>query len=234
MGLRSNRRPVRARKTAGRSDEVPLGTPPSLAAPYNPLGAGFDWAQAVPNLTVGQSIAILGPGQRGLAAVIAAREAGASRIVVTGLARDEHKLALAREFGADVTVDVESEDAVAAVRAANDGRGVDVVLDVTAYATDPVVDAMEMARRGGTVVLAGLKGSHRVPDFASDRIVMRQLTVKGVLGVGHDSFRKAVALIESGRYPLEKMQTHTFPLDQAEQAILALAGGEAISVTIQP
>ena len=91
-----------------------------------------------------------------------------------------------------------------------------------------------IARRGGTVVLAGLKGSHHVPDFASDRIVMRKLTVKGVFGVEHESFRKAVALIESGRYPLDKMLTHSFPLDQAEEAIQALAGGEAINVTLQP
>lgn len=214
--------------------KFPVGTPPRLAALYNAIGAGFDWAQATPNLSVGQSIAILGPGQRGLAAVIAAKEAGASRIIVTGLGRDEHKLALAREFGANVTVDVDAEDTVAAVKAATDGRGVDVVLDVTAYATDPVVDAMEIARRGGTVVLAGLKGSHHVPDFASDRIVMRKLTVKGVFGVEHESFRKAVALIESGRYPLDKMLTHSFPLDQAEEAIQALAGGEAINVTLQP
>lgn len=123
--------------------KFPTGTPPRLAALYNAIGAGFDWAQATPNLSVGQSIAILGPGRRGLSAVIAAKEAGASRIIVTGLGRDEHKLALAREFGADVTVDVDAEATVAAFKAATDGRGVDVVLDVTAYATDPVVDAME-------------------------------------------------------------------------------------------
>ena len=87
------------------------------------------------------------------------------------------------------------------------------MLDVTAYATDPVVDAMEIARRGGTVVLAGLKGSHHVPDFASDRIVMRKLTVKGVFGVEHESFRKAVALIESGRYRNNLVVVRNMPHD---------------------
>ena len=211
--------------------------PPELAALYNPLGAGFAWAQQVPELSVGQTIAILGPGQRGLASVIAAKEAGASRIIVTGLARDEGKLALAREFGADVTIDVEAEDAVSTVRDATDGPGVDVVVDVTAYATDPVVDALDMVRRGGTIVLAGLKGSHKVPEFPSDRIVMRQLTVKGVLGVDYASFEKAIRVIESGRYPLERMLTHQFGLDEAELAIQTLANnpnGDAISIAIRP
>ncbi len=217
--------------------KVPAEIPPRLAALYNPLAAGFAWAQAVPNLSVGESIAILGPGQRGLAAVIAADAAGADPIIVTGLSRDEAKLALAREFGADLTINVESDDAVASIKDATDGRGVDVVLDVTPYATTPVVESLEMARRGGTIVLAGLKGPRRVPEFPSDRIIVRQLTLKGVLGVDYDSFEKALRLIESGRYPLEKLQTHTFPLEEAERAIRTLAGELdelAINVTIEP
>lgn len=210
---------------------------PRLAALYNPLGAGFAWAQAAPNLSVGQSIAILGAGQRGLAAVVAAHAAGAAPIIVTGLSRDEHKLALARDFGAHLSVNVDSHDPVAAVKDATDGLGADVVLDTTPYATDPVVDALEMARRGGAVVLAGLKGSHHVPDFASDRIIMKMLTVRGVLGVDSDSFRKAIRLIESRSVPLERMITHTLPIAEAERAIQILAGdtGEAaINVALVP
>ena len=51
-------------------------------------------------------VVILGAGQRGLCCVIAARAAGARQIVITGLSRDARKLALARELGADVTIDV--------------------------------------------------------------------------------------------------------------------------------
>ena len=207
--------------------KMPNDMPPRLAALYNPLGAGFDWAVTTPQLQVGQSIAILGPGQRGLCSVVAARAAGAGQIIVTGLARDEHKLALAREFGADLTIDVDAQPTVARVLEATDGRGVDVVLDVTAYATQPVADALKMVKRGGTVVLAGLKGSHRLPDFNSDDIILRQVTVKGVLGVDYHSFRRAIDVINSGAVPLEQMHTHAFPLDQAEQAIATLAGETA-------
>ena len=217
--------------------KMPNEMPARLAALYNPLGAGFAWAVAAPQLQVGQTIAILGPGQRGLCSVLAARAAGAGQVIVTGLARDEHKLSLARELGADLTIDVDAQPTVETVLEATGGRGVDVVLDVTAYATEPVADALKMVRRGGTVVLAGLKGSRRLREFNSDEIILRQVTVKGVLGVDYSSFRRAIDLIVSGAAPLERLHTHAFPLQDAARAIDTLAGntGEAaISVTIEP
>ena len=216
---------------------MPNDMPPRLAALYNPLGAGFAWAVNATDLQVGQTVVVLGAGQRGICSVIAARAAGAGKIIATGLGRDEHKLALAREFGADITLVADSDPVVERVLEATDGRGADVVIDVTPYATDPVSDAMKMARRGGTVVLAGLKGGRRVPEFNSDDIVTRHLTVKGVFGVDHESFVQAVETIRSGRSPLDKLHSHAFALEDAATAIDTLAGetGEpAVNVTIEP
>src|SRR5204862_165750 len=106
--------------------------PASLAVMFNPLGAGFRWAVEIPATGPGDSVLVLGPGQRGLASVIAARAAGADTIIVTGLSRDARKLALARELGADHVIDVEREDARARVRELTGGRGAEVVIEVTA------------------------------------------------------------------------------------------------------
>ena len=210
---------------------------PRIAALYNALGAGFAWAVAAPGLRAGDSIAIFGPGQRGLACLLAAREAGASRVFVTGMgSRDAAKLALARELGAELAIDVEREDAVDRIRTATGGAGVDVVVDTTPHAVQPVLDAVRAARPGGTVVLAGLKG-RGVPEFPTDEVAMRRLTIRGVRAVDHRSFRQAVALIESGRHPLERLHTHHFPLADAGEAIRTLAAsGErpAIAITIEP
>ncbi len=212
--------------------------PPEIAVLFNPLGAGFRWAVDMPSLGVGESIVILGPGQRGLASVIAAREAGAGCIIVTGLGKDARKLALAREFGADHTVDVEREDAARVVREATDGRLADVVIDVTAYAVDAVNQAIDLARRGGRVVLAGTKGAQPVPQFLSDRIVYKELTVFGAFGVDYRNYERAVRLIESGKYALEKLHTHTLPLAEAERALRLLAGQvpgeEAVHIALVP
>ncbi|GIX48215.1 MAG: putative alcohol dehydrogenase adh [Candidatus Tectimicrobiota bacterium] len=211
--------------------------PAEIAVLFNPLGAGFAWAVNVPQTRPGDTVAILGCGQRGLCAVIAAREAGAGQILITGLARDEHKLGLARELGADVTINVEAEDAVAVVREAT-GGGARVVLDTTPYAPQAVTQAIAMAAPRGTVVIAGLKGQRPVPEFYSDELLHKELTLRGVWGVDEASFEQAVRLIEAQKYPLHKLHTHSFDLSEAERAIQTLAGRfpsePAIHVAIVP
>lgn len=212
--------------------------PPEIATLFNPLGAGIRWAQQVPGTRVGDTVVILGPGQRGLASVIAVREAGASCIIVAGLSSDERKLALAREFGAHHAIDIEREDLVRRVREITDGALADVVVDVTPYANEPVAQAVDLAQRGGTIVLAGLKGPRPVEGFFNDRVVAKELTIKGVFGVDFHAYRPAIRLIESGRYPFERMHTHTLPLEEAERALQILArevpGEEAIHIALVP
>jgi threonine dehydrogenase-like Zn-dependent dehydrogenase len=212
--------------------------PAELAVLFNPLGAGFRWAVELPGTRVGDTVVVLGPGQRGLGSVIACREAGAGCIIVTGLAADERKLALARRFGAHHTINVEAEDAAGRVREITGGLMADVVVDVTAYAVEAVTQAVDLARRGGTVVLAGTKGPKPVPNFISDKVVVKELTVKGAFGVDYPAYEAAIRLIESGRYPLAEMHTHTLPLAEAEHAIRLLAreipGEEAIHIALVP
>ena len=75
-------------------------------------------------------------------------------------------------------------------------------------------------------------------DFYSDRIVGKELTIFGALGVDSPSYERAISLIESGKYPLAKMHTHTMPLAEAERALRLLAGDEpneqAIHVALVP
>jgi threonine dehydrogenase-like Zn-dependent dehydrogenase len=203
---------------------VRADVPASLAVMFNPLGAGFRWAVEIPDTKPGDSVVILGPGQRGLASVIAARAVGAGPIIVTGLTRDAPKLALARLFGADATIDIEQEDAGARIQELTNGRGADVVVEVSANAPEPVAEALRYVAPGGTVVLAGVKGFKAVPDFISDLIVVKEISVKGAFGVTHRSYEQAIRLIESGNVPLAQMHTHDFKLEEAELAIQTLAG----------
>ena len=212
--------------------------PPEIAVMFNPLGAGYRWAVEIPGTGPGDTVLILGPGQRGLASVIAAREAGAARILVTGLAADARKLEIAREFGADETIDVDDEDLRARVRELTDGRGADVVVEVTSWATGPVRDSLDCVRPGGTIVLAGVKGFQPVPDFVSDKIVLKEIQIRGAIGVTSSGYRNAIRLLESRRVPVERMHTHRFALSEAELAIRTLAreipGEESIHSCLIP
>jgi threonine dehydrogenase-like Zn-dependent dehydrogenase len=197
--------------------------PAETAVMFNPLGAGFRWAVEMPQTQPGDTVVILGPGQRGLASVVACREVGAGTIIVTGLAADADKLALAREFGADHTIDVQNEDSVHRVKEITQGRGADVVVDVSAYATQPVVDALSMVRAGGRIVLAGVKGFKPVEGLISDLIVLKEIRIMGAIGVTSTGYKSAIRLLESGRVAIDRMHTHNFDLEEAELAIRTLA-----------
>jgi threonine dehydrogenase-like Zn-dependent dehydrogenase len=204
--------------------------PATTAVMFNPLGAGFRWAVELPRTGPGDTVLVLGPGQRGLASVVAARAAGADAIIVTGLSRDAAKLAVARALGADHTIDVETENARTRVKELTGGRGADVVVEVSANSPEPVAEALHHVAVGGRIVLAGVKGFKAVPDFVSDLAVMKEVTILGAFGVTSRGYDAAIRLIESGRVPLEKMHTHDFALEDAERAIRTLAGevpGEA-------
>ena len=214
--------------------------PVELAAMYNSMGAGVRWACHLGEVALGDTVLVLGAGQRGVAAVVAARAAGAGTVIITGLAADAHKLAVAREFGADHTIVVDGDagqDTVARVEEITGGEMADVALELTPMAAGPVSDAMAAVRRGGRVVLAGLKGNREIP-LRTDVIINRALTVRGAFGVDARGMEDAIALIESRRFPLEKMHTHTFGLDDAALAIETLGGevpGEpAIHVSVHP
>ena len=98
-----------------------------------------------------------------------------------------------------------------------------MVVDVTSYATEPIAEALDYVRPGGTIVLAGVKGFKPVPDFISDKIVMKEIAIKGAIGVTSIGYASAIRLIESRKHPIEKMHTHDFALTEAELAIRTLA-----------
>jgi threonine dehydrogenase-like Zn-dependent dehydrogenase len=205
---------------------------------FNPLGNSFEWTLQNGGVGVGDRVLILGAGQRGLGCVIAAREAGASQVIVTELAAAEHKLEIARRFGATATIVADRGDIVGRVNEITDGEGVDVALDLVPGATAPVLDAIAVTRPEGTVVLAGMKGGRAVEGFATDEVCRKGLVLKGSFGLAPVSTMRAIQLIESGRYPLADLHSHTVGLDDAEHAIRTLGGeteGEpAVHITVVP
>ena len=205
--------------------------PIARAALFNLLGAGWSWAVEAPRLEPGQTIVVLGPGQRGLGCVLAAAETGARVVAVTGLgSRDQHKLEVARRFGAELTLDA-SDDIVARVLDSVAG-GVDVVVDTTPQSTDSILQALAMVRPGGTVVVAGLKG-RATPEFPTDTIALRRITMRGVRAVSRAGFRNAIELLERGDDRLDLLHTHHFDVADAMAAIETLRDDpSAIAVSI--
>lgn len=206
---------------------IPDSLDPVTATLFNPLGAGIRWGVEVPGTGPGDVVAVLGPGVRGLSAAAAVKEAGADFVMVTGLGeRDAERLALAPAFGADLAVDVGETDPNIALRQATGGKA-DVVIDVTAKAPTALAQAVQLARPGGTVVLAGVRGSTETPGFDPDHIVYKELRILGTLGVDVDAYRQAIDLLVTGRYPFADLPRQVAGFDEIEALIQLLAGERA-------
>jgi threonine dehydrogenase-like Zn-dependent dehydrogenase len=191
------------------------GDPPAAQMTiWEPLSIAAGWAGVV---SEGDSVAILGPGHLGLAALVAARARGAAKVVVTGTPQDTIRLDAARRLGADMAVDIGEEDPIARARELTDGRGVDVVIDAASGSTSTVVQAMEMVRQGGTVVIGGLKDRRPVEGFISDWIPMRRIHI--LAGADGDHVQTAVDLLWAGQVPTADLIGEVFSLEQVGEAL---------------
>jgi alcohol dehydrogenase len=152
------------------------------------------------------------------------KEAGAGFVMVTGAgARDGERLAMASRFGADLVVDVIEQDPAQALHAAT-GRLADLVVDVTARAPSALGDAVRIARPGGTIVLAGTRGSTDTPGFDPDRVVYKELRILGALGVDAPAYRAALDLLATGRYPFDQLSREVVGLTELPSLLARMAG----------
>jgi alcohol dehydrogenase len=206
---------------------VPAGIDPVLATLFNPLGAGIRWAATLPATGPGAVVAILGPGIRGICSLVAARHAGAGFVALTGFGpRDVARMETARRFGADLTVDVATSDPAAALKDATGGLA-DVVIDVTAKAPSALAQAVALARPGGTIVVAGTRGSNETPGFIPDLLVYKELRVLGALGVDAAAYRTALQLLATGVAPWTDLPREVTDFAGLESLLRRLAGDEA-------
>jgi threonine dehydrogenase-like Zn-dependent dehydrogenase len=202
---------------------------------FNPLGSGFDWGIRLAGTQVGDTVLIMGPGQRGLGCVIALREAGAGRIIVAGRGRRPWKLDLALELGATHVVNTDEDSVVDVVRRITGGEMADRAIDTTPHAVKPVEDAIGALHGEGTLVLTSHKDP--VPDF-ENHIIRKGLTVRGAFMATPWGKRQAIRVLGLKKYDLSKVHTHTLPIEELDRAMRILggevAGEEAVHITVTP
>jgi threonine dehydrogenase-like Zn-dependent dehydrogenase len=208
--------------------------PAESAALLSVIGNGIRWVKTRGELTMGETVAVLGPGAQGLATVIAARQAGAHRILVFGLTRDRIKLDLAKELGATHTFSVEEVKPVDAVREVTGGDMVDLVVECTG-AQASIAQAPDLLAPMGRCVLVGSMGGGKTAPMATDRWILREITVRGGLGQAWNC-EDAARIVNGRAFPIEKMITHHFPLEQGEEGMRFFMAGhpECIRVALRP
>ncbi|MCL3817638.1 zinc-dependent alcohol dehydrogenase [Aeromicrobium wangtongii] len=217
--------------------KVPDGVSAELAGLVTPLSNGIEWALNAGGVGYDSAVLIQGPGQQGLSQVVASKQVGASLVIVTGTTRDATRLDLAKALGADHVIDVLTEDPLERVLELTGGVGVDVVLDCTSGAgTAPVLLGIgALKRREGVMVTQGELAAF--PDFPLKQMTEKSIALKSARGHGYRAVELALRQLASGRFPLDRLATHTFGLEDVDHAIRALGGGtdeDVIHVSLLP
>ena len=216
---------------------MPAHVPAEQAAMALPIGNGIQWGIIEAQAGPGRSLVVMGPGQQGLACVMAAKAAGADLVILTGLARDAHRLEIGRELGADFVVLADQEDVRSRVHEITAGNGVDAVVDTSsATANEMVPLAIDLVKRKeGRIVVQSIGGT--VTDFPIEKLARKYVTVKAARGHSYASVESAIQRIASGKYPLHLLATHCFGLQDVDLAIRSVGGTGApgaIHVTVTP
>jgi threonine dehydrogenase-like Zn-dependent dehydrogenase len=194
---------------------VAEGVPDRAACMSTVIGNGVRWIKTLAQMTFGQTLVVSGAGSQGLATLIAARECGVGPIVMLGLTKDEARLKLAREYGADFVVDVEKDNPLEAVADLLGGYP-DVVVE-TSGVPAAIKTAIDMVRPIGKVVSIGLSGGKETP------IVFDALVAKGVTLLSDHAqagnMEDAMKIINSRKYGIEKMNNFAYRLEELPQAL---------------
>lgn len=212
---------------AGDVFPAPAGVPLTDAcilgcAMMTAYGAVKNQAKIQPN----ESVAVIGTGGVGSNVIQVARTFGAAQIIAVDI-RDD-KLEAARGLGATHTVNAAHEEAVAAVQALTQGRGVDVAIEALGR-PETVVNAFMMTRDGGRMVVIGIAPGTTTAGIEITRLVRRGIQIMGSYGSRvRTDMPDVLALAARGQVSASQPITRRYRLDDADAAYSALNRGEIV------
>ncbi|WP_194833198.1 S-(hydroxymethyl)mycothiol dehydrogenase [Nocardia sp. XZ_19_369] len=190
--------------------------------------AGIGAAMNTGNVSRGDSVAVIGCGGVGDAAIAGARLAGAATIIAVD--RDPRKLAWAKQFGATHEIDASAEDVIERIQELTDGFGADVVIDAVGR-PETWKQAFYGRDLAGTVVLVGVP----TPEMALELPLIELFSRGGALKsswygdcLPERDFPMLIDLYRQGRLPLERFVTERISLDEVEKAFDAMHHGDVL------
>lgn len=202
---------------------------PAHAAFAEPLSCALHAVERA-ELTFDDIVVVAGCGPIGLGMIAGAKAKSPKLIIALDMAQD--KLDLATQCGADVAINIGTENALAKVLELSDGWGADVYLEGTGHPS-AVGQGLNMLRKLGRFVEYSVFGSDVSVDWSiiSDD---KELDIRGA-HLGPKCWPAAIRLIESGALPMDKIVTHQLPLADFQKGLDMVADGkESIKVCLIP
>ncbi len=187
-------------------------------------------AQRVP-ATPADTVAVIGTGPIGLAAIEMYRSLGVRQVVACG--RRDEALEVARSLGADELVNVARDDVVGAIRGLTEGAGADVVIEAVGGASSDLSRALALLAPNGALGVLGLFDGLQALDLTE--AMRRQVRIAWINSYGTwggvREFEIALRMVCAGRFHPHTMITHRFPLEAIGDAFAAAADKGASGAT---
>ncbi len=182
------------------------------------------------SLSAGDVVVITGPGPIGLLCLQLVKAAGCYAIMC-GTLQDEARLNLAQQFGADVIVNVETENVLEIVHKLTNSQGTDVFLEC-AGAPQAARLGLEATRRGGQYTQIGLFSGPF--DLKFDLIAYKELRVTGSLGQRWTSWQRALALMGQGEVNTKSLVSHILPITEWCEAFRLFEEKQGLKIVLEP
>ena len=203
--------------------------PAHYAAILDPLGNAVHTVLSGP--IEGQTVAVTGCGPIGLMAIAVAKAGGASTIFATEVNAERRAMAL--KMGADEAIDPSATDPVARVRAATDGAGADVLLEMSGHPV-AIRQGFQILRAGGRASLLGIPSDLVTLDLVND-VIFKGATVYGIYGRRmFETWIQMTALLKSRKLNLDALFGEQFPLERFEEGFRLLQNGLPGKVLLYP
>lgn len=204
--------------------KIDPSVPRDDAAFFEPLSCVVGSVKRVP-FQPGDNVAIIGAGPMGLLFALLYRTMGAGRVILLDVAR--YRSEFAQEIGMDAALNVTQIDAQAEVKRLT-GLGADIVVDAVG---NQIGQAIRLARRGGHIILFGLR-PHDNPPVNQYTITRYDLTLHGAF-VGLHPFAQTIQLLESRRIQPSILVTHHLPLTDLMRGVELMRTQQAMKVLIE-
>ena len=222
---------VPARTVLLNMQEIPSHVSFEEAAITEPLACVLHGVEEA-NVKLGDTVVVIGAGPIGLLHLLTVKKMGAEKVVVIDLV--DERLSVAKELGADETINAGKENAVEKVQQLTGGYGADIVIEAIG---SPVTweQALRLARKGGTVLEFGGCPPGTEIKLNTEMLHYGELTVLGAFHTTPLHFRKALNLISSRTVDVRPLVTKRMRLEDIKQAfeILSTSKNE-IKIAIAP
>ncbi len=210
---------------------VPEGLDMSLAAIAEPVSSCLH-AQEKGAVGLGDTVVVMGAGPVGCIHIALARARGADAVIAVDV--NEHRLAQARRFHPDALVDASQNDVAAEIRKLTAGRGAEVVITANP-APQAQVQAVEMARKGGRILLfGGLPKTDSRPPIDMNLVHYHALHLIGTTIFAPRHHRQALQLLADGRIDGHTLITHRGRLEDFSAIAHEALEGTVSKAVIQP